>query len=86
MWKVKVLRYSSIILGEFYEMDPKSHLFKSTLKQWVRTNIPPEGDHIFKGKILPTWAESTNNTDWLVLELENWRSTQKYSEYRSLGV
>ena len=70
-WRIKVLRYSSIIPREFYEIDPKSHLFKRTLKQWVGTNIPPEGDHIFKGKILPILAESTDNTDWLVLEQEN---------------
>ena len=79
-WKVRVLRYAEILPEYLFSIDPKSHLFKSSLKSWVRIHIPKNGDFIFRGK------EEEKEEDWLTLELMNWKRTheEKYTTVEAI--
>ena len=72
-WRVRVLRYASLLPQELFDMDPfKSH-FKLNLKNWVLRNIPKDGDYIFQGKTKPPVSN-----DWLTLELEHWKDREAH--------
>ena len=75
-WHVRVIRYAEIIPMMFYDLDPKSMIFKTALKSWIKSNIPKEGDHIFKGKI-KKFSEG-EETDWLCLELSEWKEREAH--------
>ena len=68
-WRIRVIRYGEFLPDIFFQLSPNTHQMKSLLKLWVRNNIPPDGDFIFKGKI-----EKKRNNDWLSLEVEKWRN------------
>ena len=76
-WKTRVLRYAEIIPESLFSLDPKSPFFKSALKDWVKRNIPKDGDYVFKGK------EKPQEDDWLKLELYTWVENQK-QDFESL--
>ena len=47
-WQVRVLRYGEIVPDVLFSLDPTSVSFKRSLKQWIRDNIPNDGDYIFR--------------------------------------
>ena len=70
-WRVRVLRYASVLPEHLFHIDPKSHTFKEILKTWIVQNIPKDGDNIFKGKA------DQEEDDWLRLELISRRETEE---------
>ena len=84
-WRIRVMRYSTILPQYFFTLDPKTPLFKSSLKMWIKRVIPPEGDRIFKGKLLL----KDDLEDWLIMEINEWRKRTEHShreeeEFREL--
>ena len=75
-WKVRVLRYAEKVPKLFFEMDPNSLKFKSELKQWVKHNIPKEGDNISKGRVQTDDNVDTN--DWLRTEIQHWQEWEDH--------
>ena len=73
-WRTRVLRYNQKIPFFLHTLDPDSHGFKSSLKEWIREFVPQNGDSIFKGKVIP------EATDWLLLELEEWQQKLKHEK------
>ena len=83
-WTVRVLRYNKILPCYLYEEDPNSSHFKTSLKSWIKENIPPDGGKIFKGK-----ADQNEETDWLSVEVNSWKlemdqEAQSYREYMEI--
>ena len=74
-WRIRVLSYSKIIPQELFKLDPSSPHFKSFLKSWIKEAIPKDGDFIFKGK-----CRAEKETDWLKLELEEWKKIVEHDE------
>ena len=72
-WKIRVLRYSSILPEFFYDVEPNSQTFKTLLKSWVKVNIPKEGDDIYRGK------KKKVEDDWLRLELKTWKNANEHN-------
>ena len=64
-----------IVPEDLMRMDPASPQFRSSLKFWVKENIPPNGDHIFKGNLYPPEKEK----DWLVKEVEKWYERESHN-------
>ena len=84
-WRIRVMRYSTILPQYLFTLDPKTPLFKSSLKMWIKRVIPPEGDRIFKGKLLLM----DDSEDWLIMEINEWRKRTEHShreeeEFREL--
>ena len=85
-WRIKVLRYSSLVPPKLYEIDPSSQCFKTILKEWIKHNIPRDGDRIFRGKVAHDVIQDTEANvakDWLILEVEDWRKMESHN-YQSL--
>ena len=66
-WIIRVLRYSESLPEVFFKIDPSTVQFKSSLKLWIKENIPKNGDFIFRGKCKP------DQTDWLLHEVREWK-------------
>ena len=85
-WRFRVLCYSKMMPSFLYSIDPTSMLFKSSLKEWVKGNIPQHGDSIFRGKV----EEKEDESDWLRLEVKRWRKRldheyHTFQEMRDVG-
>ena len=83
-WRIGVIRYEDLLPEEFFQQNPNSPSLKCSLRLWVRNNIPPDGDYIFKGKVKKKDIE-----DWLTLELEKWKKRneeeqQCYEEWKEV--
>ena len=50
-WRVRVIRYGKILPDHLYDLDPNSSCFKTSLKSWIKSNIPVDGGSIVKGKV-----------------------------------
>ena len=72
-WRIRSLRYAEIIPDHLFKEDPNTSFFKSKLKLWIISTIPPEGDGIFKGKL-----EQKADEDWLTQELTDWKKNEKH--------
>ena len=88
-WKIRVLRYSPLMPVELSEVNPNSGRFKNILKDWIKENIPRDGDLVFKGKVLEN-KEVEIDTDWLTLELDEWQKKNEHDilcqyEWRELS-
>ena len=59
----------------FFQQNPNHSSTKKLLKLWVRGNIPPDGDDIFKGKL-----RKKDHEDWLSLEVTEWRRRMEHEE------
>ena len=72
-WRIRVLRYSSLLPEDFYYLDPESMLMKTALKDWIANNIEKDGDHIFRGNFQFHMEE-----DWLCREIETWKKREEH--------
>ena len=79
-WKIRVIRYSSILPNFFFNLDPNSQTFKAYVKSWVKNNIPKEGDYIYRGK------KKTEENDWLRLEVRTWRNNIEHDLVSDMEV
>ena len=70
-WRTRVLRYAAFLPPSLYHLNTQSSIFKKSLREWVRLNIPKDGDFIFQGKLKPA-----PSTDWMTLELESWKARE----------
>ena len=82
-WKIRVLRYAQIVPEELFQIDPLSNTFRSCLKQWVKNNIPQEGDYILKGRI-NTKEEAKVVEDWLESELDSWKKKENHDIHSNI--
>ena len=78
-WRVRVLRYSEVVPEDLYDVDPQTYGFKSSLKEWVKSNVHKDGDDIFRGNV----PKQTDSEDWLNLELQAW---QKRTQHNFMSI
>ena len=79
-WLIRCLRWAKWLPAELKNGDITKEGKKRRLKKWVRTIVPPQGDNIYHGKILPVELvmdkgrqrkeESENPDTWLRGELD----------------
>ena len=78
-WLIRCLRWAKWLPAELKNGDITKEGKKRRLKKWIRTIIPPQGDKVYHGKMLPelvteerrqTEEEVENPDTWLRGELE----------------
>ena len=78
-WLIRCLRWAKWLPAELKNGDITREGKKRRLKKWVRTIIPPQGNKVYHGKLLPdlvsdkgrqTEEELENPDTWLRGELE----------------
>ena len=90
-WLIRCLRWAKWLPTDLKKGDITKEGKKRRLKKWVRKIIPPQGDKVYHGKILPdlvmekgrqTEEEFENPDTWLRGELEQ---ISQYTEILHLG-